>query len=559
MHSVKNQNFRSRIFSTLLSLALVMGLQAQNPPTYTANAAKIQEWKDARFGMFIHWGPVALKGTEIGWSRYANVPVEEYDNLYKQFNPVNFNADEWVSVAKAAGMKYIVLTTKHHDGFCLWPTRQIDHNISKTPFKRDVVKELAEACKKQGIEFGTYYSTTDWYHPDFPLTGAGGKIRKEKSDLDAYTSYLKRQVGELLLNYGPLYVLWFDVPQEFDKVRGQGVLDFVRAIQPDIIVNDRTGAKGDFDSPEQRIGGFKNDRPWETCMTIGDQWAWKANENLKSLEQCLQTLIRTVGGDGNLLFNVGPDASGKIEPDQVARLKEMGAWLDKYGNSVYGTRGGPFKPTDWGVSTRKDSTIFLHILAWQGNKPHIELPETGRKIRKCSLADGTPVKVTSKNGKTILEFPFKALQPINTVVTLKMDSNVMDIKPLEVSAQSVSYKKKITASTNPHRWWYDVESVNNGDWVGHGWRPAKEDKQPWAEIDLGKTEKISSAIIYETGNAVKAFEIQYLVGETWKTAFKGKNFKHRIQCNFKPVNAQKMRLQITNSTDIPEILELIFL
>ncbi len=552
MQLFKEKKSFSSLLAMLMCCAVTFNSYAQTSTPYTANAKKIQEWKDSRFGMFIHWGPIALKGTEIGWSRYAQVSAEEYDNLYKQFNPVNFNADEWVSVAKAAGMKYIVLTTKHHDGFCLWPTRQIDHNISNTPFKRDIVKELAEACKKQGMEFGTYYSTTDWYHPDFPLTGEGGKIRKEKSDLDAYTSYLKRQVGELLLNYGPLYVLWFDVPQEFDAV-------LVRAIQPDIIVNDRTGAKGDFDSPEQRIGGFKNDRPWETCMTIGDQWAWKANENLKSLDQCLQTLIRTVGGDGNLLFNVGPDASGKIEPDQIARLKEMGAWLDKNGNSIYGTRGGPFKPTDWGVSTRKDSTIFLHILTWQGNKPRIELPAIGRTIKKCTLADGTAVKVTTKNGKTILEFPAKALQPINTIIELKMDSNVMDVKPIEVAAQSVSYKKKISASTNPHRWWYDVESVNNGDWVGHGWRPAKDDKQPWAEIDLGKITKVSSAIVYETGGAVKEFEIQYLVGETWKTAYKGKHFKHRIQCTFKPVNAQKMRLQITNSTDVPEILELIFL
>ena len=176
-----------------------VSLKAQ-PNKPIGNEKKIEEWKDARFGMFIHWGPVALKGTEIGWSRGKEVPVEEYDNLYKQFNPTKFNADEWVSVAKAAGMKYIVLTTKHHDGFCLWNTRQTDYNIMNSPFKRDVVKELAEACKKQGIEFGTYYSTTDWHHPDFPLTSPGGSIIREKSDLEAYTTYLKKQVAELLIN-----------------------------------------------------------------------------------------------------------------------------------------------------------------------------------------------------------------------------------------------------------------------------------------------------------------------------------------------------------------------
>ena len=262
-----------------------------NANVYEGNKQKIEEWKDNRFGMFIHWGPVTLTGKEISWSRGNQTPVDVYDQLYKQFNPVNFNADEWVSVAKAAGMKYIVLTTKHHDGFCLWNTRQTDYNIMNTPFKRDVVKELSEACRKQGIEFGTYYSTCDWHNSDFPLTSPGGKTKRDKSDLETYTSYLKREVAELLVNYGPLYVLWFDVPQMFDQKRGQGVLDFIRAIQPDIIANNRTGAQGDFDTPEQRIGGFNNQRPWETCMTIAKQWSWKPNDQVKSLEQCMQTAL----------------------------------------------------------------------------------------------------------------------------------------------------------------------------------------------------------------------------------------------------------------------------
>ncbi len=159
-------------------------------------------------------------------------------------------------------MKYIILTTKHHDGFCLWNTRQTDFNIINSPLHRDVVKELAEASKKQGIAFGAYYSTTDWHHPDFSLTSPGGTITRPTSDLESYTTYLKRQVAELLLNYNPLFVLWFDVPQKFDAVRGQGVIDFVRTIQPDIIINNRTGASGDFDTPEQRVGGFQNERPF---------------------------------------------------------------------------------------------------------------------------------------------------------------------------------------------------------------------------------------------------------------------------------------------------------
>ena len=454
---------KSKKIFTLLYFFMILSVpenliarQASSSGSLNGNEKKIEEWKDARFGMFIHWGPVSLKGTEIGWSRGREVPVEEYDNLYKQFNPVNFNANEWVSIARAAGMKYIILTTKHHDGFCLWNTRQTDFNIMNSPFRRDVVRELAEACKEQGIAFGTYYSTCDWHHPDFPLTSPGGSVERGKSDLDAYTNYLKRQVGELLLNYGPLFVLWFDVPQKFDAVRGQGVIDFVRTIQPDIIINNRTGAMGDFDTPEQRIGGFQNTRPWETCMTIANQWAWKPNDEVKSLEQCLHSLIRSAGGDGNLLFNVGPMPDGRIESLQADRLKEMGHWLQKYGYTIYGTRGGPFKPTDWGVSTRKGNMIYLHILKWHGNSPKITLPDFGMEIKRCSLATGENVTVTKQDKNYILEFTGKALQPINTIVEIEVAGNVMNVQPLDIRSQSLSYHKKVTASSEPNPEWHGI-------------------------------------------------------------------------------------------------------
>ena len=219
--------------------------------------ARMAPWRDTRFGMFIHWGPVSLKGTEIGWSRGDGVSIEEYDNLYKQFNPTKFNADEWVQIAKDAGMKYIVLTTKHHDGFCLWDTKQTDYNIMNSPFKRDVVKELAAACKTGKIGFGTYYSVCDWRHPDFPLGSPAGMSRKPNPNLDRYEQYLCKQVEELIRNYGPLTTLWFDVPQEFNVERGTRVINWVRSLQTDIVINNRTGAPGDYDT---------RTRPF-TCMS----------------------------------------------------------------------------------------------------------------------------------------------------------------------------------------------------------------------------------------------------------------------------------------------------
>ena len=540
--------------SLILNLILISGITLSSFSQSTdskskpiGNEKKLEEWKDARFGMFIHWGPVSLKGTEIGWSRGREIPVEEYDNLYKLFDAKNFNADDWVSVAKAAGMKYIVLTTKHHDGFCLWNTRQSDHNIMNTPLKRDVVKELAEACRKQGMAFGTYYSTCDWHHPDFPLTSPGGTVEREKSDLDAYTTYLKKQVGELLLNYGPLFVLWFDVPQKFDAVRGQGVIDFAHQIQPDIIINNRTGAKGDFDTPEQRVGGFQNTRPWETCMTIADQWAWKPNDKVKSLEQCLQTLVRSAGGDGNLLFNVGPKPDGTIEPLQIERLKEMGQWLHKYGYSIYGTRGGPFKPADWGVSTRKENFIYLHILKWIGTNPKITIPDLGLEIKSCRLAHGGKVKLTRLDKDYFIELSGEELQPINTIVELELSGNVMNIEPLEISSNSLSYMKPLTASSNPKgHWsnhqWVELNAVTNGDWSGAFWESDATDLKPWVEIDLGKPEKISKAILYERGQSVKAFEIQSQTGDQWKTIYKGTAIGSKVEIKLPKTTTQKVRL-----------------
>jgi len=312
----------------------------------------LKHWQEMRFGMFIHWGPVSLTGHEIGWSRGKQTPIAEYDNLYKEFNPTKFNADEWVSVAKAAGMKYIVLTTKHHDGFCLWDTKFTDYNIMNSPFHRDVTKELADACRKQGIMFCAYHSICDWYHPDYPLGSPGGKTKKPNPDMDRYNAYLKNQLAELLKNYGPLGVLWFDGDweQPWTIERGTDLYAYLRKLQPTLIINNRiskaragmagTSAAGqfagDYDTPEQRIGGFQMNRPWETCMTICRQWSWKPDDTMKSLEQCLHTLIRTVAGDGNLLFNVGPTPTGEIEPRQIERLRK---WVSGWRNTA--TRSTP--------------------------------------------------------------------------------------------------------------------------------------------------------------------------------------------------------------------------
>jgi alpha-L-fucosidase len=551
-----------KLITIILGFSFLTNLESQ---TFTSKEERLEWWKDARFGMFIHWGPVSLKGTEISWSRGGSgIPVEEYDALYKQFNPVNFNALEWVKIAKAAGMKYIVFTSKHHDGFCMWDTQYNDYNIMNTPFKRDVMKELAEACRKAGIALGFYHSTCDWHNPDFPLTSPGGTVKRETSNLDRYTEYLKNQSVEIIKKYGPLLVMWYDVPQQFDSVRGQSVINYIRKVQPDILVNNRTGAKGDFDTPEQRVGSFQINRPWETCMTIGRQWAWKPNDEVKSLEQCLHSLIRSAGGDGNLLFNVGPRPDGTIEPLQVERLKEMGHWLQKYGYTIYGTRGGPFKPTDWGVSTRKGNKIYLHILKWFGNTPKITIPDFGIQIKNVMLAGGGKAKVSKLNGEYVIEFDGKQLQPINTIVEIEYAGNIMNVKPMDVEPQSISYMKKVNGSSNlKPMWidheWTDMQSINNGEWAGAFWQPAADDKIPWVEIDLGKPQRFTKAVLFESGKHISSFELQYNSGNDWKVFYKGTTIGAKAEISFKGVEAQIIRLVINSFSETPGIYEIMLL
>jgi alpha-L-fucosidase len=396
-----------------------------------ASSKDMQWWKAARFGMFIHWGPVSLKGTEIGWSRggerrgmngTGEIPVEVYDNLYKEFNPVKFDADAWVKTAKDAGMKYIVFTTKHHDGFSMFDSGLADYKITNSPFKRDVVKELADACHRERIRLGFYYSPVDWHHPDY---------RTENHA--RYIQYLHGQLHELCSRYGQVDILWFDGLQinPMTGSGGEAVYDpawakdwdsenlfrEIRTLQPHVIINNRCGLKGDFDTPEQHVGFFQTSRPWESCITICRQWAWKPNDTMKSLRECIRTLVMCAGGDGNLLLNVGPMPTGEIEPRQAVRLKEMGAWLKKYGRAIYRTRGGPFPPAEWGVSTRRGATAYIHILNWESDT--ILLPPLSCKLVSHTVLTGGKAIVKKTAGGIEISVPKEDRNDIDTIVELR--------------------------------------------------------------------------------------------------------------------------------------------
>jgi len=407
-------NMRRLIAALLLgvcpaSYALAPSDTAGSPES----SGRLLWWREARFGMFIHWGPVSLKGTEISWSRggprrgiegKGEIPVAVYDNLYRQFNPAFFDATAWAALARDAGMKYIVLVAKHCDGFCMWRSATDAYNIGATPFGRDVCGEIAAAARAARLRIGWYYSPMDWRDPD---------CRTERNG--EYLERMRSHLRELLGVYGRIDLLWFDTdggPAPWDQSRTYAL---VRSLQPQIIIDNRLdmgslqdyrdqriSPGADYRTPEQHVGAFDVVHPWETCMTLGTQWSWKPDDTIKTAATCIRMLQQCATGDGNLLLNVGPMPDGRIEPRQVAVLREVGAWLGLYGESIYGTRGGPFRNGDWGGSTHRAGVIYLHVWTW--NDGHLKLPALQEKIRSATVLNGGPVNFTqSAEGIDVVE------------------------------------------------------------------------------------------------------------------------------------------------------------
>jgi alpha-L-fucosidase len=445
----KNNSFLRPLFILILLGLPFLSCQSQlsgggeaNPSLHT-NQEALQRWEALRFGMFIHWGPVALRGTEIGWSRGTSVPVTDYDSLYKEFDPVLFDADEWVRIAKNAGMKYLVLVTKHHDGFCLWPSEYTDYDIAATPYQKDIVKQLADACEKEGILFGTYYSILDWWNPLYPASHGKPPKDPAKADLKKYTEFLYHQVDELVNKYHT-NIIWFDGQWEkpWTHEAGMKLYAHLRGLKDDLLINNRVdkgeiqGTKGtsiyagDFLTPEQKIGTYDLDNPWESCITIATQWAWKPNDKVKSTGEILRTLALTAGGDGNLLLNVSPMLDGRIERRQQKRLQEVGDWLKKYGEAIYGTRGGPYLPDSTLTATRKGNRIYLQLLTSPGKE--LTLPAPGKvKVKKIHFLRGDDLTWKKEKETLKITLPATLPDPWVNVIVLEINKPAEDVETIK--------------------------------------------------------------------------------------------------------------------------------
>ncbi len=563
---------------------------AERHETPGQREARMKWWTEARFGMFIHWSPSSVGGTEIGWGRKGNRPKEfggnrsgpdtvsvdpVYDTYFKRFNPVAYDAKEWVELAKDAGMKYMVFTSKHHEGFAMWPSKvRPDFTIAATPWKGgkgDVLKELSDACHAAGMRLGWYYSPRDWTHPDY---GVGDNAK--------YEADMKTHITEILSNYGKVDVIWWDSFGQGDSItywHADKFLDLVRKLQPGIIINnrcsfyiesDRKGMEGDFDTPEQVIGKYQVDRPWESCITlVGRHWSFQPGGAMMSFDSVIETLVSCATGDGNLLLNVGPMADGRIEPRQADLLREVGKWMEKNGDTIYATHGGPFRNGRWGGATFKDNTIYLHVLSAAPDT--LCLPALKGALVSARNLTGGPVQATlGKDGRIVVTIPKEGRTKPDTIVALTLDRPVervagevelanaatLGLRPLDMRDATW------TASSIEERWSGEKDALLKGGAQGPFAFHTKDETNPSLTIDLKKVKHID-AVEIQNRQDMKQERARGLTlevsedGSTWTKVWQADTVEsewiavpvqHVAGADVKGTSARYLRLSIPSQT-----------
>jgi alpha-L-fucosidase len=405
-----------------------------------------QWFQDAKFGMFIHWGVYSVLGGggDAGIAEWImqnkKIPIKQYEKVPSFFNPINFDAEEWVRMVKKAGMKYITITSKHHDGFAMYDSKISDYNIvKKTPYRKDVIKMLAEECRKQDVKLFFYYSQLDWHHPDYyprGRTGQGFTGREDSGDWNAYLDYMNTQLTELLTNYGPIGGIWFD--GMWDKKDGdwqQGKsYQLIHELQPGALIGSNHHVKPypgeDFQMFEQDLpgenttgwqGSHISELPLEMCLTINGSWGFNLmDQNHKSPKELVHMLVKAAGRNANLLLNVGPMPNGEIQPEHKESLKAMGEWMGMNGESIYGTRRGIIPAENWGVSTQKGNKLYIHVLDW--DKEALLVQPFKEKVQSVVFfKDKSKVKYRLDQYGLLLEIPHDKKDEVDTIieVTLK--------------------------------------------------------------------------------------------------------------------------------------------
>ncbi|GJQ30483.1 MAG: hypothetical protein HBSAPP03_23670 [Phycisphaerae bacterium] len=461
-----------------------------SPASPTSRDDRMAWFRDARFGLFIHWGLYAIpagqwngqrvRGTGEWIQTNAPIQVADYEKLRDQFNPVKFDARAWARAAKQAGMKYVVITSKHHDGFALFDSAVTEWDVMASPFKRDILKELADACRAEGLRICWYHSIMDWHHPDY-LPRRKWEVRPaDGAEFDRYETFMRAQLKELLTNYGKIGILWFDGEWEdtWTHERGKALDAYVRSLQPDIIINNRVDKgrndmaglnkegdwAGDYGTPEQEVPATGMPGvDWESCMTMNDTWGFRADDhNWKSSTELIRTLCDIVSKGGNFLLNVGPTAEGLIPEPSLTRLADIGRWMDANSEAIYGTHAGPFPRLRFGRCSAKPGALYLHVFDWPADGL-LRVPGLRNRVTAARiLGSGEPVRVSRLDDDVILQVPAAPLHDAATVIALSIvgepdvvsgpirpgpDGRILlDAADAEIHGQRLKYESKYGGS-----------------------------------------------------------------------------------------------------------------
>lgn len=526
--------------------------------------ARLAWWRDAKFGLFIHWGiysvPAGKYGERSTYGEWifenAKIPVAEYRAFARRFNPVNFDAAAWARVAKQAGMRYVVITAKHHEGFALYPSDVSDWDIAEaTPYGKDLLGPLTDAVRAEGLRMGFYYSQAqDWMHPGGAKRGrkdGEGWDEAHKGSFDRYLADIAvPQVRELLTRYKP-DILWWDTPYQMTPERAAPFVKLL-ALRPGILTNNRLGGGngGDTRTPEGfvPVTGYTGD--WETCMTIGWHWGYNAWDNkLKSGPELIRKLIDICSKGGNFLLNISPDASGKIPAGQLDRLAEVGRWLDVNGEAIYGTRAGPFAPLSWGNATRKGNRLYLHVTTWPADGK-LRVPLLSRAASAHLLtAPDKPLPMHAESERLILDLHTTAPDSVATVI-------VLDLAEPPVTTPIPSLAATVTASAATP----DQPAALANDGTGaKAWRAPADVKSAWIEFTLPAPALVSGFGADEPDIWPRMKQSYVLAAEidgAWKTLASGKTSGHGAVGRFPAVTASRFRLTMDCEKGAPAVAEL---
>ena len=552
--------FMSALLATGWAQAADLSKVPQMSETKEQRDERMQWFRDAKFGMFIHWGPCSVGQKEIGWGRNANRPWDingvqtprtedpVYDNYYKQFNPTNYNADAWVRFAKESGMQYMVLIAKHHDGFAQFDSKACDYNIMASPYGKDIIRAYAAACHQQGMKLGFYYSTRDWHHPDY-LVGDNKK----------YDAFYRAQVKELLSNYGQVDVMWFDHVggRDWGKWKFDELFEMMYQLHPKLIVNNRAAAfcgpatpedrgpatpelaqmcGGDFGTPEGQIGGMNIASDWESCIHVGQGWSYHGEDGFRGPEDCIKMLVSCTTGGGNLLLNFGPRPDGTFAEGEAKVARAMGAWLRKYGEAIYGTRGGPFRNGTWGGTCYKGNKIYLHVSEWPAEGLGFDL--LPNKVLAAKTLSGAAVTFKQDADEFTVDVAGKDRDKPVTVIELTLDKPVAPGLLIGAAHAPKSYisehgavlSDKATLELSS-RSSYDDEKIHarlfSGDKVDYAFHTDKE-KNPWAKVDLGAVKTVNAVLIENRANERRADGLIVSLsedGKKWQEVWHAKTFE----------------------------------